>query len=67
MLLTIDKTDIIKTSDYDRFYYMLFKQSKATDTQMMIYKSRGTILDRPAWREDTVTYQILDPLDEITL
>lgn len=34
------------------------------EEKSLIYTSRSTILEIPQWRDDIVTLQMIDPLDE---
>lgn len=75
--LTVEKTDIVKSHHYDQFYFLLLKSapkssggSLETDQEerpVIMYKSRGTILDRPAWRDEIVSYTITSTQDIFTI
>jgi hypothetical protein len=75
--LTLDNTDIVKSHHYDQFYFLLFKsgprssggapEAEQDERPILMYKSRGTILDRPAWRDEIVSYTITSPQDIMTI
>jgi hypothetical protein len=62
--MTIEKTEIVKTKDIDRFFYVLYLKEKQSEQMTQIFRSRGTILERPCWRDDPATFMINNPLDE---
>jgi hypothetical protein len=82
--MTLERTDVIKSQHYDRFYFQVFRQPpKATSglgereksahplgspgesevhkDSSPFYKSRATILDHPAWRDDPFTFELNGP------
>ena len=66
--MTLEKTEIVKTADYEKFYYILYHLPKGQESdKVQIFKSRATIIDRPCWRDDEVEFHLLDLLDEYLL
>jgi len=82
--MTLERTDVIKSQHYDRFYFQVFRQapnaspgsgeseklahptgspgeSEVNKDSSPFFKSRATILDRPAWRDDPFTFELNGP------
>ena len=82
--ITLERTDVIKSHHYDRFYFQVFRQppkaspgsgeseksehslgspgkSEVHKDSSPFFKSRATILDRPAWRDDPFTFELNSP------
>ncbi len=63
--MTIEKTEIVKTPDYEKFFFNFYKCPKALESdKKLLFKSRATIIDRPCWRDDQVEFDLTEPLDE---
>ena len=82
--MTLERTDVIKSQHYDRFFFQVFRQPPKTSPRsdkseklvhpigplafsevhkdsFPFFKSRATILDRPAWRDDPFTFELNGP------
>ena len=66
--MTLEKTEIVKTAEYEKFYFKLYRVPKGAESEkVQIFKSRATIIDRPCWRDDLVEFHLVDILDEYLL
>jgi CDP-glycerol glycerophosphotransferase (TagB/SpsB family) len=74
--MTVERTDILKTAEYDRFYFQVLKNPDLVENHnptttinksAILYESRTTILDRPTWRDDQVSITMNNSEDEYVL